>query len=63
MIGAAVVTAGVGFAPITPASADTGQGTVTTSVAAEKRQEGPLEKLRQFVERLIHPRQPVAKAD
>jgi hypothetical protein len=58
MIGAAVVTAGVGFAPIAPAYADTGQGTVTTSLAARQslqRHEGPLQRLAQFVERLFHP--------
>jgi hypothetical protein len=62
VVAAAVVTAGIGFAPITPAYADTGQGTVATLAITAKGHEGPLQRLRQFVERLLHPRARVGNA-
>jgi hypothetical protein len=50
---AAVATVGIVLAPITPAYADTGNGTVATLALKEKRPVGPGQRLEQAIVRIV----------
>jgi hypothetical protein len=61
---AAVATVGIGLAPVTPAYADTGNGTVATlAITQAKRPVGPVQRLERAVVRIVREifRRPVRK--
>lgn len=50
---AAVATVGIGLAPIAPAYADTGNGTVATLALQEKKPVGPGQRLERAIVRIV----------